>query len=55
MPAGNGYFLQGTAQTFGFMVEDFADIAFSAEAMPSFGYGCASLCNPTLSTSSRQG
>ncbi len=33
--AGNGYFLQSTAEGFGFPVEDFADIAFSAEAMPA--------------------
>lgn len=39
--AGNGYFLQSTAKTFGFDVEDYADIAFSATAMPDFGYGCA--------------
>ncbi len=39
--AGNGYFLQSTAQAFGVAAEDFADLAFSAEAMPVFGYGCA--------------
>ncbi len=39
--AGNGYFLQTTAQAFGFDVRDFADIAFSATAMPAFGHGCA--------------
>src|SRR5207302_741588 len=39
--AGSGYFLQSTAQGFGFKVEDFADIAFSAKGMPEFGYGCA--------------
>ena len=39
--AGNGYFLQSTAADFGFQVEEYADIAFSAEAMPEFGYGCA--------------
>jgi len=39
--AGNGYFLQTTAQTLGFEVRDFADIAFSASAMPAFGHGCA--------------
>jgi len=31
--AGNGYFLQSTAAGFGYEVEQFADIAFSAEAM----------------------
>ncbi|MGD8394159.1 MAG: BadF/BadG/BcrA/BcrD ATPase family protein [Candidatus Eiseniibacteriota bacterium] len=39
--AGNGYFLQSTAETFGFKVEEFADAAFSARAFPEFGYGCA--------------
>src|SRR5215472_8493264 len=39
--AGNGYFLQSTAEGFGFNVNQFADLAFSAQAMPVFGYGCA--------------
>ena len=39
--AGNGYFLQSTAQGFGHPVEKFADVAFSANNFPSFGYGCA--------------
>ena len=39
--AGNGYFLQSTAQSFGVPMEKFADAAFSAEVMPTFGYGCA--------------
>jgi predicted CoA-substrate-specific enzyme activase len=39
--AGNGYFLQAMAEGFGFRVEQFADIAFSARAMPVFPYGCA--------------
>ncbi|MDJ0945878.1 MAG: BadF/BadG/BcrA/BcrD ATPase family protein [Kiloniellales bacterium] len=39
--AGNGYFLQATAEAFGFDVREYADIAFSADAMPEFGYGCA--------------
>ena len=39
--AGNGYFLQSTAQAFGVSTEDFADLAFSAGTMPVFGYGCA--------------
>ena len=39
--AGNGYFLQATAKDFGFDVTDYAETAFSAEAMPEFGYGCA--------------
>ncbi len=39
--AGNGYFLQSTAQALGVSVNDYADVAFQAEAMPSFSYGCA--------------
>jgi predicted CoA-substrate-specific enzyme activase len=39
--AGNGYFLQSTAERFGFKVTDYADLAFTAERMPEFGYGCA--------------
>jgi len=39
--AGNGYFLQSTAQSFGIPVEQFADIAFSAGSFPSFCSGCA--------------
>ena len=53
--AGNGYFLQSTAQGFGFKVEDFADIAFSAEAMPSFGYGCAVFMQSDIVDFQRQG
>src|ERR1700758_3818507 len=39
--AGNGYFLQSTAEGFGLGVEQYADLAFSAQSMPVFGYGCA--------------
>ncbi|MGH9396804.1 MAG: BadF/BadG/BcrA/BcrD ATPase family protein, partial [Terriglobia bacterium] len=39
--AGNGYFLQSTCVGFGHDVMDYADLAFSAKAMPMFGYGCA--------------
>jgi predicted CoA-substrate-specific enzyme activase len=39
--AGNGYFLQSTAQTFNVPVEKYAEVAFGAQRMPSFGYGCA--------------
>ncbi|MEW6733954.1 MAG: BadF/BadG/BcrA/BcrD ATPase family protein [Acidobacteriota bacterium] len=39
--AGNGYFLQSTAGKFGHPVEEFADIAFGAERLPLFSYGCA--------------
>lgn len=39
--AGNGYFLQAIAHGFGIRVEDYADLAFTARAMPVFPYGCA--------------
>ena len=39
--AGNGYFLQNTAAKFGYSVAEFADVAFEAERLPVFGYGCA--------------
>jgi predicted CoA-substrate-specific enzyme activase len=53
--AGNGYFLQSTAESFGLKVEDFADIAFSAKAMPSFGYGCAVFMQSDIVNFQRQG
>src|ERR671924_1885212 len=53
--AGNGYFLQGTAEGFGFTVEEFADRAFSAEAMPTFGYGCAVFMQSDIVDFQRQG
>ena len=39
--AGNGYFLQSTAQGFNVPVEEYADTAFGAKGFPQFGYGCA--------------
>ncbi len=39
--AGNGYFLQSTAESFGIAPDKYADAAFSAARMPEFGYGCA--------------
>jgi predicted CoA-substrate-specific enzyme activase len=39
--AGNGYYLQSTANRFGYTVEEFADAAFRAEAIPEFNFGCA--------------
>lgn len=53
--AGNGYFLQSTAQGFGYQVEDFADIAFSAKTYPTFGYGCAVFMQSDIVDFQRQG
>ena len=39
--AGNGYFLQSTAQRFGYRVEQYAETAFTARRTPVFSYGCA--------------
>ncbi|MCP3688519.1 MAG: CoA activase [Gammaproteobacteria bacterium] len=39
--AGNGMLLQAMADQFGVEVEDFADVAFSAELSAHFSYGCA--------------
>jgi predicted CoA-substrate-specific enzyme activase len=53
--AGNGYFLQSTAETFGVPVKEFADLAFKAEAMPLFGYGCAVFMQSDIVNFQRQG
>jgi predicted CoA-substrate-specific enzyme activase len=53
--AGNGYFLQSTAQGFGYPVEQFADIAFAASGYPSFGYGCAVFMQSDIVDFQRQG
>jgi predicted CoA-substrate-specific enzyme activase len=53
--AGNGYFLQSTAEGFGMKVEDYADIAFGAQAMPMFGYGCAVFMQSDIVDFQRQG
>jgi predicted CoA-substrate-specific enzyme activase len=53
--AGNGYFLQSTAVGFGHDVYDYADIAFSAKAMPEFGYGCAVFMQSDIVDFQRQG
>ena len=53
--AGNGYFLQSTAEVFGIPVEKFADQAFGAQAMPVFGYGCAVFMQSDIVNFQRQG
>ncbi|HKV38111.1 MAG TPA: BadF/BadG/BcrA/BcrD ATPase family protein [Blastocatellia bacterium] len=53
--AGNGYFLQSTAEGFGMKIEDYADIAFTAQAMPTFGYGCAVFMQSDIVDFQRQG
>lgn len=53
--AGNGYFLQGTAESLGVKIDDYADIAFSANTMPVFGYGCAVFMQSDIVNFQRQG
>src|ERR1700691_1012115 len=53
--AGNGYFLQSTAEGFGLGVEQYADLAFSAQSMPIFGYGCAVFMQSDIVNFQRQG
>ena len=53
--AGNGYFLQSTAEGFGIPVEQYADIAFKAKSMPTFGYGCAVFMQSDIVDFQRQG
>jgi predicted CoA-substrate-specific enzyme activase len=53
--AGNGYFLQSTAEMFGVPVEGFAEKAFAAQAMPVFGYGCAVFMQSDIVNFQRQG
>jgi predicted CoA-substrate-specific enzyme activase len=53
--AGNGQFLQSTAQAFGYSVEEFAEVAFSAQSMPDFGYGCAVFMQSDIVDFQRQG
>jgi activator of 2-hydroxyglutaryl-CoA dehydratase/predicted nucleotide-binding protein (sugar kinase/HSP70/actin superfamily) len=53
--AGNGYFLQSTAESFGIPVERYAETAFAAQSMPSFGYGCAVFLQSDIVNFQRQG
>ena len=53
--AGNGYFLQSTAEGFGYSIEQYADVAFQAEQVPEFGYGCAVFLQSDIVDFQRQG
>jgi activator of 2-hydroxyglutaryl-CoA dehydratase/predicted nucleotide-binding protein (sugar kinase/HSP70/actin superfamily) len=53
--AGNGYFLQSTAESFGIPVEQYAETAFAARTMPTFGYGCAVFLQSDIVNFQRQG
>jgi activator of 2-hydroxyglutaryl-CoA dehydratase/predicted nucleotide-binding protein (sugar kinase/HSP70/actin superfamily) len=53
--AGNGYYLQATAAALGYRVEDYADVAFTARAMPEFGFGCAVFLQSDIVDCQRRG
>jgi predicted CoA-substrate-specific enzyme activase len=53
--AGNGYFLQSAAESFGIPVEEFADVAFTARRIPQFSYGCAVFLQSDIVNFQRQG
>ncbi len=53
--AGNGYFLQAAAESFGISVENFADAAFQARRIPQFSYGCAVFLQSDIVNFQRQG
>lgn len=53
--AGNGYFLQTTAEQLGIPVARYADVALSARMMPQFGYGCAVFLQSDVVNFQRQG
>jgi predicted CoA-substrate-specific enzyme activase len=53
--AGNGYFLQAISESFGIRVEQFAETAFTARAMPIFPYGCAVFLQADIASFQGQG
>jgi predicted CoA-substrate-specific enzyme activase len=53
--AGNGYFLQAAAESLGIAIEDFAGVAFTAQQMPVFSYGCAVFLQSDIVNFQRQG
>ncbi|MGB9736154.1 MAG: BadF/BadG/BcrA/BcrD ATPase family protein [bacterium] len=53
--AGNGYFLQNTANRFGYNIADYADAAFKAPRVPNFNYGCAVFLEADIVNFQQQG
>mgnify|MGYP001059433300 FL=1 len=53
--AGNGYFLQAISEGFGYRVEQFAEVAFTAREMPVFPYGCAVFLQSDIASFQGQG
>jgi predicted CoA-substrate-specific enzyme activase len=53
--AGNGYFLQSTAERFGYSMDEYADAALLVDRMPDFNFGCAIFLQADIVTFQRQG
>ncbi len=53
--SGNGAFLQGVAERFGIPLEEIADYAFSAKAMPNFTMGCGVFLQSDIVNQQRKG
>ncbi len=53
--AGNGYFLQATADAFGVPLPEYAEQAFAARTMPTFNFGCAVFLQSDIVDFQRQG
>jgi len=53
--AGNGHYLQATAAAFGYGVEEYARVAFTAERAPEFAHGCAVFLQSDIVDYQRQG
>ncbi|HEY9188480.1 MAG TPA: BadF/BadG/BcrA/BcrD ATPase family protein [Ignavibacteria bacterium] len=53
--AGNGYFLQTTAESFGIDINDYSRRAFSVKRYPNFGYGCSVFLQSDIVNFQRKG
>lgn len=53
--AGNGYFLQTTAESFGININDYSRRAFSVKRYPNFGYGCSVFLQSDIVNFQRKG
>jgi len=53
--SGNGAFLQGVAERYGVALEDYADKAFQAKAMPSLAMGCGVFLQSDIVNQQRKG
>jgi predicted CoA-substrate-specific enzyme activase len=53
--AGNGYFLQNTANRFGYGINEYAEVALKATRAPSFNYGCAVFLEADIVNFQQQG